>query len=187
MLKIESPRLFLRRFRPDDWIAFREYMAQPKVLEYESDWDTSPEGCQRAAASFSQGDQFWAVEEKETERMIGHVYFGQLEAPLYNTRELGYIFNPAYYGHGYATEACATVVQYGFERGGLHRVVAHCAPQNERSWKLLERLGMRKEGHCVRSVSLKKNALGELIWWDELTYAVLAEEWKPFPVSYHEI
>ena len=186
MHTIETPRLVLRQFRPEDWIDFRAYMSQPQVLEFESEWDTSPEACQRTTLSFSQGDNFWAVDEKVSGRMIGHVYFGRVEPASFQTREIGYIFNPDFYGRGYATEACAGVIQAGFERERLHRVVAHCCPENERSWKLMERLGMRKEGHSLRSVSLKKDASGEPIWWDELTYGVLADEWKPFPVRYRD-
>jgi RimJ/RimL family protein N-acetyltransferase len=87
--------------------------------------------------------------------------------------EIGWCLDPAFEGHGYATEAVAELVRVGFEELGLRRLVAHCFAANEPSWRLMERLGMRREAHTVKE-SLHRN--GE--WMDGFSYALLAEEWE---------
>jgi RimJ/RimL family protein N-acetyltransferase len=86
--------------------------------------------------------------------------------------ELGWALDPAHSGHGYATEAVRALVTYGFTDLGLHRVVASCFLANERSWRLMERLGMRREGHAVGE-SLHRSGQ----WLDTVTYAVRDTEW----------
>ncbi len=92
--------------------------------------------------------------------MIGHVYFCQAEPPKFLTWELGYIFNPAYWGKGYATEACRRILQYGFEELGAHRIMARCSPENEASWRLLERLSMRREGFFKKCATFRQDEFG---------------------------
>ena len=87
--------------------------------------------------------------------------------------EIGWCLDPAYEGNGYATEAVAELVRLGFEELGLRRLVAHCFAANEPSWRLMERLGMRREAHTVEE-SLHRS--GE--WMDGFSYGLLAEEWE---------
>jgi RimJ/RimL family protein N-acetyltransferase len=87
--------------------------------------------------------------------------------------ELGWVLDPAYGGRGYATEAVRALLRVCFEDLGLRRVVALCFYDNEASWRLMERVGMRREAHNVRD-SLHRS--GE--WIDGLVYALLAEEWR---------
>jgi RimJ/RimL family protein N-acetyltransferase len=75
--------------------------------------------------------------------------FNQEEPIEFKTWELGYGFNPKFYGQGYATEACKRILKYGFEEKNAHRIVAEVNVKNESSWKLLERLSMRREGHML--------------------------------------
>lgn len=86
--------------------------------------------------------------------------------------EIGWCLDPAYGGQGYATEAAAELVRIAFEELGMHRLVALCFAENEPSWRLMERLGMRREAYAVKD-SLHR----DLGWVDGLTYALLAEEW----------
>ena len=85
--------------------------------------------------------------------------------------ELGYVFNPALGGRGYATEAANVMLRLGFEGLGLHRIVARIDERNESSVKLARRLGMRQEARLVRNEFFK----GE--WSTELDFAMLADEW----------
>jgi RimJ/RimL family protein N-acetyltransferase len=87
--------------------------------------------------------------------------------------ELGWSFDPAYGGRGYATEAVEALIRLCFEALGLRRVTAQCFAGNESSWRLMERVGMRREVHAVRE-SLHRS--GE--WMDGLGCALLAEEWR---------
>ena len=86
--------------------------------------------------------------------------------------EIGYVFDPAYVGQDYATEAVREELRSCFEDIGVRRVIAQCFADNEPSWRLMERLGMRREQHTKKD-SLHRN--GE--WLDGMMYALLAEEW----------
>ena len=86
--------------------------------------------------------------------------------------ELGWVLDPAHTGHGYATEAVRGLLRHCFEELGVRRVVATCFLANDSSWRLLERVGMRRETHAVRE-SLHRS--GE--WLDTVGYAILDDEW----------
>ncbi len=187
MSRIETERLLLRNFRPEDWRDLQEYISREEVLQFEPHWNSSDEACKKAAQDFARGDTFWAVELKNSGKMIGHVYFNKTEPAEFLTWDLGYIFNPEYYGRGYATEACKGVLQFGFDTLSVHRVSAKCSPENVRSWKLMERLSMRREGHGLKCVTFIKTADGKPVWWDEYQYSILAEEWTQFKCKYIEI
>jgi RimJ/RimL family protein N-acetyltransferase len=88
--------------------------------------------------------------------------------------ELGWVLDPRYTGHGYATEAVRALLRHCFEDLGVHRVVANCFLDNDTSWRLMERVGMRRELHAVRE-SLHRSGR----WLDTVGYAMLAEEWPP--------
>jgi RimJ/RimL family protein N-acetyltransferase len=86
--------------------------------------------------------------------------------------ELGWAFDPAFGGKGYATEAVRALIGLCFGPLGLRRLHADCFLGNEPSWRLMERLGMRRELHS-RKESLHRTKG----WLDGLSYALLAEEW----------
>lgn len=87
--------------------------------------------------------------------------------------EVGWCLGAGHQGHGYATEAVAALIEICFEDLSLRRVTAMCFADNTASWRLMERLGMRRETHNVRE-SLHRS--GE--WLDGLGYALLADEWR---------
>ena len=87
--------------------------------------------------------------------------------------EIGYVFDPGHAGRGYATEAVREELRICFEDIGVRRVIAQCFADNEASWRLMERVGMRREQHTKKD-SLHRN--GE--WLDGMMYALLAEEWR---------
>lgn len=88
--------------------------------------------------------------------------------------ELGWVLHPDHTGRGYAREAVRELVRLCFEDLGLRRLTANCFADNEASWRLMERLGMRRELYAVRE-SLHRS--GE--WLDGAGYALLADEWDP--------
>jgi RimJ/RimL family protein N-acetyltransferase len=87
--------------------------------------------------------------------------------------ELGWVLHPDYVGHGYATEAVLALIELCFENLGLRRVIANCFADNEASWRLMERVGMRRELYTVRE-SLHRSGR----WLDGMGYALLAQEWR---------
>ena len=95
-----------------------------------------------------------------------------LEAARGVQAELGWALDPAYSGQGYASEAVRGVIDTCFGTMGLRRVHAGCFTANEPSWRLMERLGMRREEASIRTALHRS---GE--WMDGLNYGLLAEEW----------
>jgi RimJ/RimL family protein N-acetyltransferase len=82
-------------------------------------------------------------------------------------------FAAEHQGHGYATEAVRRLLHYLLIERDKHRVSASCDDRNTRSAAVLERVGMRREGHLLESTWSK----GE--WTNDLLYAVLRREWDP--------
>jgi len=70
------------------------------------------------------------------------------------------------------TEAVRALVGYGFGELKLHRIAADCDPRNIGSWRVMEKIGMRREGHLLENLLLA----GE--WVDSYVYAILAREWR---------
>ncbi|HML49256.1 MAG TPA: GNAT family protein, partial [Clostridia bacterium] len=90
-------------------------------------------------------------------------------------RELGYVLNERYQRKGYGSAACKAVVDHFFQRG-LHRIYAECCPQNVASWKLMEKIGLRREAHFKKNVSFRTDGEGNPVYWDTYVYAALGEE-----------
>ena len=87
--------------------------------------------------------------------------------------ELGWTWDPAHGGRGLATEAARTLLRLCFEDLGLRRVTAQCFADNTASWRLMERVGMRRETHGVADSLHRSGA-----WLDGFGYALLADEWR---------
>ncbi|GAA1838012.1 GNAT family N-acetyltransferase [Agromyces salentinus] len=99
---------------------------------------------------------------------------GQFQGDAWRGSEatLGYLIDPAHAGRGYATDIARALLGLAFTELGLHRVTAGCFADNAASWRVMERVGMRREQHGIRDSWHE-----ELGWIDGFTYAILAEEW----------
>lgn len=87
--------------------------------------------------------------------------------------ELGWVLDPAVHRQGLGTELAAELLAIAFDGLGVRRVVAYCFADNTASWKVMEKVGMRREGH-YRAESLHRSGR----WVDGLAYALLAQEWR---------
>ena len=174
---LETERLIIRRFTAEDWEELYEYLSNEEAVKYEPYGVFTEEDCKEEAIRRAKKDFFWAVCLKENNKLIGNIYFNQQEPKEFYTWEIGYVFNPKYWGKGYATEACEVFLKSAFERLNAHRVVAMCNPKNTASWRLLERLNMRREGHFYKKAFFKRDEKGMPIWHDAYAYGILAEEW----------
>ncbi len=171
---MQTERLIIRRFDSSDWKDLYEYLSDEKVAKYEPYEVFTEEGCKTEAINRSKDRRCWAVCLKDSGKLIGNVYLSKLD---FNTWELGYAFNVNYQGMGYATEASYALVDDVFKNHNAHRVSAMCNPLNESSWKLLERLGMRREGYLIKNIYFKKDKENKPIWCDTYEYGILASEW----------
>jgi RimJ/RimL family protein N-acetyltransferase len=176
-MQFETERLIVRTFESGDLRDFREYATLPEVTKYDYDYPSADEELQGVIDYFADNPGYWAVCLKATGKLIGHITCTLKEPEEFLTWSLGYIFNPVYYGHGYATEACRRIVQYAFEELEAHRVEAGCDPANTPSWRLMERLGMRREAHRIKAGFLRMTPDGEPLWSDSYEYAILKDEW----------
>ncbi len=180
--ELAGERITLRRFRPDDLPAFVAYRSDPAVARYQS-WDAPyPEqdgrkliGDLLAQHPDTPGDWYqYAAALRSTGELIGDVGVGT-DADDARLTEIGYTIATAHQGHGYGKEAVRLVLRYLFAERGKHRVHARCDPRNVASVKLLESLGLRREGHLRESFREHDE------WADELIYAILDYEWRAQP------
>jgi RimJ/RimL family protein N-acetyltransferase len=175
---LETERLLLRPFRSDDFDAVYAFESLPEVARYLYWEPRSPEevraGLERKIASVTlecDGDVLdLAVELRSSGEVVGScMLFWRDKA--HQQGEVGFTFNPAHHGNGYATEAARRMVQLGFEHLRLHRVIGRLEARNTASARVLERCGMRREAHLVENEWVKDE------WQSELVYAILDREW----------
>ena len=171
---IETPRLLLRPFEEKDYDDLYEFLSQRKNDQFEAYPDITYEnGREHLRYRVSSGD-FYAMELKQTGKVIGNIYYGKRD---FDAREIGYIVNKNYQRRGYASEALKAVLYWGFA-AGLHRAYAECDPRNECSWKLLLKLGFRREALLRQNVWFQKDRSGNPIWQDTYVYAMLPQDHK---------
>jgi RimJ/RimL family protein N-acetyltransferase len=171
----ETQRLIIRRFRPEDSRDLHDYLSDPEVVFYEPYEVFSEAQSRSEAARRAEDTCFWAVCLKDGGKVIGNLYLSEGE---YARFELGYVFNKTFWGQGFATESARALVNTAFSDFGAHRVFAMCNPENVKSWQLLERLGLRREGYLKSNVFFKKDAEGNPIWHDTYLYGVLVDDWQ---------
>jgi RimJ/RimL family protein N-acetyltransferase len=176
---LETERLILRPFTPDDFDALLAMHSRPDVARYLY-WEprtvdevrTVLEKKVASRAIRSEGDVLaFAVVLKATNEVVADVVL-QLVSQEHRQGEIGYIVHPDHQGRGYATEACRELLRLAFEELELHRVVGHLEARNAASARILEKLGMRREAHFVENEYVK----GE--WQSGLIYAILDREWR---------
>ena len=172
---METDRLIIRNFSPDDWQDLHAYLSDEQVVRYEPYRPFTEEQSREEAARRAGDQNFLAVCLKENGKLIGNLYFAEQE---FQTFEIGYVFSRAHQGKGYATEAARRLLQHIFEELDAHRVQAYCNPENTASWRLLERLHMRREAHLLENVYFFTDEKGNPLWLNSYSYAILRREWK---------
>lgn len=115
-------------------------------------------------------DYTFAIREKTTGVFIGLIAL-KCGSPKFRIGEVWYKLHVQHWRKGYATEALVRILDLGFKVLGLHRIEAGCAVANLGSIKLLEKLGMVKEGRKRKVLPLKDG------WSDNFEYAILEEDW----------
>lgn len=174
METIYTERLLIRRFLKSDGKDLYEYLSDEEVVKFEPYEVFSEEQAKKEAFCRAKNDSFYAVCLKDNSKLIGNLYLGKGE---FDTFELGYVFNRKYQRNGYATESAKRIIDYAFSELGARRIIAMCNPKNSASWKLLERLHMRREGTLLQNIYFKFDHEGRPIWSDTYEYAILKTEW----------
>ena len=178
---MHTTRLLLRRFRPDDAADLYAYLADPQTYRFEPGAPLDRAQASQRAAELAASPHFWAVALRSTGQVIGQIYLEQIAPTEHLTCELGYILHPAHQRQGYAAEAAAALVRQALTAGGMHRIVAHCNPENSASWRLLEKLGFRREAWHRQDIFFRRDPSGAPLWTDTYVYALLAAEVAGLP------
>src|SRR5579883_1889335 len=147
MVLVETERLFIRQWVPDDWKRFRPLGTDPRVLEYLTTEPWSDERIQQfinkgIEVAKTRGWILWPVIHREDAELIGFCGFGDGFPP---DVEIGWRLLPEYWGRGLATEAAKAVMQYGFETFRFNRLISVTHHANRRSIRVMEKLGMTFE------------------------------------------
>lgn len=175
-----TDRLLLRRATADDV----DRIGEIRAIDGVSDWlTTDASDRERFDESFRRpGRLAMAIVVELDGTIIGDLMFksedawaqAEVEDEAKGVHaEIGWVLDPAHAGHGYATEAVDGLLRMGFEEVGVRRIAAFCFADNEASWRLMERVGMRRETH-TRSDSLHRSGR----WLDGYGYAILADDWR---------
>jgi RimJ/RimL family protein N-acetyltransferase len=175
---ILTERTALRELAASDAPRIFEYRSRPEVSRFQT-WGTqSVDEIQSYLRGLSANEPgtpgSWyqiGITLRSSGELIGDCGFHVLAAES-RQAEVGIALDPAYQSQGYATEALRALLDYLLVKLGKHRAFGSVDPDNVRSIKLMQRIGMREEAHFVKSLWFK----GE--WVDDVIYAILARDWK---------
>lgn len=156
----QSARLLLRALKMSDAADLYACCRDPEVSRY-SEWYPHPDLAHSKAYIAwmlseyrrKEGTTF-AVCLRPSGRLIGTCSYIDLDLE-HKTSELGYCLGREYWGHGYGAEAAFILLDHGFRRMGLHRMDAKVMPENARSARVLEKLGMEREGLLHNAIYCK--------------------------------
>ena len=172
MQEIRTNRLLLRPFRESDYDDLFEFLSQLEDDEFEGYPGITYENGRQHLAYRLGSEEFRAIELTETGKVIGNIYCGNRD---FAAKEVGYIVNKSYQQQGCAAEALSAVIARAF-REGAHRVYAECDPRNVPSWKLLEKVGLRREAYFRQNICFHRDKYGNPIWKDMLVYTILEND-----------
>lgn len=176
-MEIRTVRLLIREFRDDDFPAFCDYMRRPETHRYETEVIPGEEAIRRELQDWQTRAREWprsvyrlALTIPPDDRLIGHIKL-TLHRPEVREWEIGWFVHPAHWAKGCATEAARALLNVAFNDLNAHRVIAFCNANNAASARVMEKLGMARDG-----------LLRESLWWnggwcDEYLYAILDRDW----------
>jgi RimJ/RimL family protein N-acetyltransferase len=147
---IETERLILRAFAPDDVHPLHRLMQDADVMRYVGDRRVPTlQETWRAVAGWIghwalRGYGMWAVQERENGAVVGRA--GIINPADWPGPEVGYLLGRAWWGRGYATEAAAAAMDWGFTTIGFERLISLIDPANAASIAVAERLGETLDG-----------------------------------------
>lgn len=174
--QVNTDRIVLRRMRASDVDDIYAYASDPDVARYTS-WapHTSPDETRQFVrrvldAYLEKRVANWGIELVSERKLIGTGGYGSWDLQN-STAEIGYVIGKPYWGQGLMTEAVGAMVDFGFRRMSLNRIVIRMDPRNVGSWRVAEKCGCRFEG-IARQVVYTKGSFDDLMVW-----AILREDW----------
>ncbi len=169
MIELETSRLLLRQWKPSDIDDYAAICRDSDVMKYLGNKTFSRLEAWRHMAFLVghwqlKGYGHWAVEEKESKKLIGRV--GYLYPEDYPGFEIGWTLSSDFWGKGYAYEAAVKALDYAFESLNQEEVISLIHPENQASIKLSKKLG--------QSYLRNQKVMG----YDIKVYGINKEEWK---------
>ncbi len=181
MKQLVTERLVLRAFRREDFAAVHAYASTVENTIY---MPFGPNSEQETRAFIDRSIAAWseeplrqygfAVTRKDTGEVVGGCELSLV--PSGNEGEIGWMLRRDCWRQGFGTELGRALLALAFDGLGLHRVFAICDAQNQASFGLMEKLGMRREGLFLEA--RVPNKLSDAPYGDELRYAMLESEWR---------
>jgi RimJ/RimL family protein N-acetyltransferase len=179
---LETERLVLRRFTEADIDLLVELNADPDVMWFLTGGQPTPREEVRDRVipfflSFYErfdGLGFWAAQDKATGEFLGWFHFRPGPDSADGEVELGYRLRKAAWGKGYGTEGSRALIDHGFARQGLHRVIARTMAVNQASLRVMEKSGLTfartySSGHAPDIPGADQG---------EVEYALTREDWQ---------
>jgi RimJ/RimL family protein N-acetyltransferase len=151
MLVLESERLMLRHFEPEDLDPLAALYGDPEIRRYYPDGVRTLEETREEIEWFRNGHPdrpelgLWATIHKPTARLVGRCGLLPWTLDGKDEVEVAYLIDKKLWGQGLATEAAATIARHAHERLGLSRLVCLILPGNAPSRRVAEKIGMRPE------------------------------------------
>ncbi len=173
-LPIELDDLILRRADERDTEALCKLYSEPEVCRYQF-WTSEQFQEGILEEEFEVGAPgvplFLAIISKEHGGLIGDCQL-TIESSESRQGEIGFSLHPSFWGRGYATRAVGATFGFGFDFLDLHRIYGATDIRNERCWRLMERVGMRREAHFQEDNFYNDE------WLSSYVYAILKKEWS---------
>lgn len=149
---IETDRLYLRTWQPQDAEPYWAINQDPRVIEFLRGVLTQDDVNQfiRGANQHQEkwGFTLWAAELKATGELMGFIGLNYTDWSAHFTPavEVGWRLGSQYWGQGYATEGAKAALDFGFNRIGLDEIVSFTVPMNKRSIRVMEKIGLQRDG-----------------------------------------
>ena len=179
--ELETPRLVLRRWREGDREDFLAFASDPEVmLSSGARTARTPEEQRTAFERALRDSGCYAIVPKETGHPAGQIKFQKdLCRRGVDSLSIGYELARAHWGRGYMTEALRAMVEHAFEHKGVEVLsISHFAG-NDRSRRVIEKCGFRREGVLLRAFRRGDGAV-----FDNVCYSLLREEYFACPERY---
>ena len=175
----DTERLYVRDFKPDDLDEFHKLAQNPDIYKY-MPWGPNSEEDTRnfIQMSIEQGSKesrrFFDVPIilKETHLIVGCIGM-RVSSFLHKKADMGYWIKKELWGQGFATEATLGILNFGFQKLKMNKIYATADPENPASIRVLEKIGMKKEGYLKEDMCIR----GE--YRNSVLMAILKKEFKP--------
>lgn len=183
IMRIETERLIVRKFKHDDWrdlLKIALSNEQSPFANCDHAWPTDENGIKNALTYFINEHPFWAVEVKELAKVVCFINFNFMDDE--RTLDIGHIINSDYLEQGYEYEALKALYNYGFVQLGAERIQASWALHDDDKLKPLFKLGMNITETKI-STTFRPDPDGKISTFERCTLVVTKEEWLSHPAN----